>query len=405
MNSLWDILSVAIGISFIFLVLSILNSWIQEYVATLFELRARNLADVMQNLLEPGVTGLNGNKRAFEFAREAAVEANQPTAKKKVEKPNQAEVQNEAENPNKLAEQFDEWKESTEEAVQSVKKRFEPSLKLKQLELQQQVLSNLVKNPVKMLYMHPIIHSLSRPDKLPDHLPGNDFTVALLDLLDDIGREGRKSSSSLKITMAHIKTGIDKLVAEGSPLGNRLLPLVYSSQIHVVGKERAGLVEFHKAVSEWYEDTVARGSVWFKRKMQRLGIFSGLILAIVLNADTIGLSNALWHNAVLRNSIVQAAEANANPEQVMSGEEAQQQLTDLSNFGLPIGWVIDADPDNPRALPSTPEGWVAKSIGLLLTGFAISQGSQIWFDLMNRLLNLRPTGASPEEQVSKDKSK
>ena len=137
MNSLWDILSVAIGISFIFLVLSILNSWIQEYVATLFELRARNLADVMQNLLEPGVTGLNGNKRAFEFAREAAVEANQPTAKKKVEKPNQAEVQNEAENPNKLAEQFDEWKESTEEAVQSVKKRFEPSLKLKQLELQQ----------------------------------------------------------------------------------------------------------------------------------------------------------------------------------------------------------------------------------------------------------------------------
>ena len=64
MNSLWDILSVAIGISFIFMILSILNSWIQDYIATVFDLRAKNLADIMQNLLEPGTRELDGNKRA-----------------------------------------------------------------------------------------------------------------------------------------------------------------------------------------------------------------------------------------------------------------------------------------------------------------------------------------------------
>jgi hypothetical protein len=64
MNSLWDILSVAIGISFIFMILSILNSWIQDYVATFFNLRANNLADIMQNLLEPGAEKLNGIERA-----------------------------------------------------------------------------------------------------------------------------------------------------------------------------------------------------------------------------------------------------------------------------------------------------------------------------------------------------
>ena len=53
MNSLWDILSVAIGVSFIFMILSILNSWLQEYIATLFSLRAKNLADVLQNMFEP----------------------------------------------------------------------------------------------------------------------------------------------------------------------------------------------------------------------------------------------------------------------------------------------------------------------------------------------------------------
>src|SRR5512145_1975758 len=64
MNSLWDILSVAIGISFIFMILSVLNSWIQDYIATVFDLRAKNLADIMQNLLEPGTMQLDGNKRA-----------------------------------------------------------------------------------------------------------------------------------------------------------------------------------------------------------------------------------------------------------------------------------------------------------------------------------------------------
>src|SRR5512134_685869 len=65
MNSLWDILSVAIGISFIFMILSILNSWIQDYIATAFHLRAHNLADIIQNLLEPGAEKLNGTKRAL----------------------------------------------------------------------------------------------------------------------------------------------------------------------------------------------------------------------------------------------------------------------------------------------------------------------------------------------------
>ncbi len=60
MNSLWDILSVAIGVSFVFLILSILNSWVQENISNLFGLRTRNLANVLQNMLEPDAKKLNG---------------------------------------------------------------------------------------------------------------------------------------------------------------------------------------------------------------------------------------------------------------------------------------------------------------------------------------------------------
>jgi len=41
----------------------------------------------------------------------------------------------------------------------------------------------------------------------------------------------------------------------------------------------------------------------------------------------------------------------------------------------------------------------------LLTGFAISQGSQLWFDLMKRLLNVRASQLQPdsEKHTAKDK--
>jgi hypothetical protein len=286
----------------------------------------------------------------------------------------------------------------------------------------------LIENPVRTLYMHPIVHSLSKPDRLPDRLPTKDFTVALLDLLDDAGREERgKTEPSQEIDMDCIKKGIKKLEdmefgrqeqeGDNDPappnyqLGYRLRSLLYTAQIHAKGKQ-VGIEEFQNAVSEWFDDTVARGTVWYKRRMQRIGIVCGFLLAIVLNADTIGLSNALWNNALLRASVVQAAQASASQGQLASGEQAQKNMQTLMDAGLPLGWSFEVkpvdDPEarrDPRLLPDTLEGWIGKVVGLLLTGFAISQGSQLWFDLMKRLLNVRASQLQPASEEHPDKDK
>ncbi len=420
MNSLWDVLSVAIGISFIFMILSILNSWIQDYIATLYNLRANNLADIMQNLLEPGAVKLNGNKTA-----NTAFKTNDETDEaliaqmlwggakrlKKASKNNK--------NPSKIVKTLDEWGDSAKVAYQQ-RTVLEPIAQMDRKKSERGVADLLDENPVRTLYMHPVIYSLSKPRQLPDRLPTNEFTVALLDLLDDAGRDGGgKQNPSEKLTMANIKKGIAKLEKigrkegnnegntdtkkPGNKLGYRLRSLMYTAQINAKGKP-AGIEEFQKAVGEWFDDTVARGSVWYKRRMQRIGILCGFLLAIALNADTIGLSNALWHNAMLRDAVTQAAQTSADQGQP-TGEQAQQQLEQMTNLGLPIGWSFNVDPADLRAFPSTPGGWIAKVFGLLLTGFAISQGSQIWFDLMNRLLNLRSSNSQPasEERSAKDK--
>lgn len=611
MNSLWDILSVAIGISFVFMILSILNSWIQDYIATVFHLRAHNLADIIQNLLEPGAEKLNGTKRALAdlfpvflgdpagestaegetselrsgFDREtlfvpyiaetgdtlskvakkhkvsgvnlqaanpdaldrtplpegmtlsipyavkpggsetlssiaakfqietAALLASNPDVRDKLPQPEgstvsiQSNVQAMAmDTLNDIAETFNvptptlvganlealytlplpdgltlnvpyPVKPNTADTLSSLAEKADMSsaaalraanpqvldslplsvgstlniphreAKISQLDnrSRQEILFKLRENPVMTLYTHPVVYSLSKPGQLPDNLPTNDFTVALLDLLDDAGRAMEKSVNDV-INMRSIIEGIRNLEAEekqkdeeenqlnllgvssrkAAPkrrkLAFRLRSLLYAAQLHTKkfdanGVPLVGVEEFQQAVSEWFDDTVARGRLWYKRRMQRIGILCGFALAIAVNADTIGIANSLWQNAILRESVVQAAQASASQGQVIAGEQAKKQLKSLMDLGLPLGWSFDAKPaeptdpdappvpDDPRRLPETPLEWIGKIAGLLLTGFAISQGSQIWFDLMNRLLNLRSSALQPasEEHPAKDK--
>src|SRR5512145_926706 len=346
MNSLWDILSVAIGISFIFMILSVLNSWIQEYIATVFDLRAKNLADIMQNLLEPGTQELNGNKRARTVFK-SEIESPQGQilrllrgGEQKLKKESAKRQGLDQQALQTMGETLDRLGDTTEKIVQQT---TAPIAQMdKNMKAAAGIVDLLIENPIRTLYMHPIVHSLSKPDRLPDRLPTKDFTVALLDLLDDAGREeSGKIDPSQQIDMDCIKEGIKKLEnmefdrqeqeSDNDPappnyqLGYRLRSLLYTAQIHARGKP-VGIEEFQNAVSEWFDDTVARGSVWYKRRMQRIGIVCGFLLAIVLNADTIGLSNALWHNAMLRESMLQAAQTSASQEQLASGEQAQQQL-------------------------------------------------------------------------------
>jgi hypothetical protein len=80
--------------------------------------------------------------------------------------------------------------------------------------------------------------------------------------------------------------------------------------------------------------------------------------------------------------------------------------SDVTGLGLPIGWSRDAPITDPRAFPRAPGDWLLKLLGILLTGFAISQGAPFWFDLLNRFMVVRSTikpSEKSQEQPSKDR--
>ena len=89
--------------------------------------------------------------------------------------------------------------------------------------------------------------------------------------------------------------------------------------------------------------------------------------------------------------------------------DADQQLGTL---GLPIGWRPCATCYHTR-FKFTDECWLGcwkynltgagglTIFGWLLTAFAVCLGAPFWFDMLNRLVNLRGTGANPAEKDGK----
>lgn len=96
----------------------------------------------------------------------------------------------------------------------------------------------------------------------------------------------------------------------------------------------------------------------------------------------------------------------------------------LTNLKVPIGWCSDSAPSGTTAeeatsepeadadeaaetgLPCTPDrqlprdgsAWLLKISGLLITMIALSQGAPFWFDLLRKVVNLRLAGDAPGEK-------
>ncbi len=101
-------------------------------------------------------------------------------------------------------------------------------------------------------------------------------------------------------------------------------------------------------------------------------------------------------------------------------EQVKEDFMQISSINLPIGWPLTKDgwPDIPKILgyhkdqegkviPAPPRLLTpVKLLGILLTALMVSLGANFWFELLNKLLNIRNAGKKPlskEEQEARKK--
>ncbi|MEL6381485.1 MAG: hypothetical protein AAFQ89_03230 [Cyanobacteria bacterium J06626_18] len=154
-------------------------------------------------------------------------------------------------------------------------------------------------------------------------------------------------------------------------------------------------------VEAWFNRGMDRASGVYRRNAKAVAILIGLGIAVGINADSLHMLDRLSQDPTIRNSVRQAAEqmAATTPENVevdQLQEDVDRLLEADSLIGssrIPIGYgklVTDQQQAAQQDwfVPLVPR----RVIGWLITGFAISMGSNFWFSLLKRVITVKTTG-------------
>jgi hypothetical protein len=152
-------------------------------------------------------------------------------------------------------------------------------------------------------------------------------------------------------------------------------PQLRTAMLGMVSRAR-DLQHFQDMLASWFDNAMARMSGAYKRSQLLISLLLSLLLAILFNIDSIHLFRTLWQQPAL------AAHLKEVPT-------ALDQATIDALLALPIGWT--------RFPPVLNADFALQVVGWLLTATTTLFGAPFWFDLMQRVVRMRATGAKPEE--------
>ena len=223
--------------------------------------------------------------------------------------------------------------------------------------------------------------------QLPSYLPGKTFALALLGSLD-------LDPSKPLPAVADIRDAVMKL--PDTNIRDVLLSELTAAD--------ANLDKVREGLGRWFDNSMDRVSGVYKRKIKRITFGVGVLLALVLNADTLSVTNSLWRDGTMREAITRNATSIDQwlPASVMAGKgppvDSMTAKLDILR-PLPLGWGSCQS-----SCPSPHDGstfwfgqWLwAKLAGLFITALALSLGAPFWFDVLSKLVNLRNAGIKPK---------
>lgn len=285
------------------------------------------------------------------------------------------------------------------------------------------------------LMQHPMVTGLAvGTSKCPSYLPANAFANAMIGILLDA------AGGSLGTEMATLQAGIRNV---NDPYAKKLLESLLT--------DAKSFEDARQRLETWFNHSMDRVSGLYKRNIQAWLYVWAAIIVLFLNLDTVELVRRLWTDSEFRTVLVNnatrfvsntdtniinstAAGAMGQTDTNHPALSAGQIMEQLNEVKLPIGWGAYTNKgDFPRLLvnhvflqlpesatnnaflvsgmlsgaapcPETGQDWCLKLLGLLITVGAISQGAPFWFDVLNKVTNLRAGGAPPGTGAKKQET-
>jgi hypothetical protein len=248
----------------------------------------------------------------------------------------------------------------------------------------------------KAFYEHPLVMTLSKGDKgRPSYIPTEIVGRVVVSLLNNCD------------TADSLKAALEALPGE-KPGDNRVKDLLLDFYAQTKGE----VIEFRKKVEAHFDLSMERVAGWFKRYTQYVAIGVSIVLVGFANVDSIDIARSLSANPEVRAALVQSAgkiltqkqaieaqlEKPAKPDKA-SLEAATQKVKEaqaaydnsvskLEQTGLTLGWEKEA---------KEKIDWFAKVVGLFVSALAVSLGAPFWFQILQRFMQIRGSGATPKK--------
>lgn len=261
---------------------------------------------------------------------------------------------------------------------------------------------------IEKLYNNPLIKSLNQKDLSraksigPSYIASEVFARAFLETIED-----------LSPTSDNIDSLVENIKVSSLPdtLKENFLVLTKLAKSKVKKTENQ-LEQLEKEVRDWYDRSMERATGVYKRNAKAAALIVALFIVIVANVDTVYIAKSLAQDKILLSTITQASEQfmtiNSETVACMTAAEDKQgkttclaPITDNLNITLeqlapiPIGWDL-SEPFKKQFRPFTLKSIVNAIVGWGLSAIAISMGAPFWFDLLNKVVNIRNTGAKPK---------
>jgi hypothetical protein len=449
----FEVLDIVIGLMFVYLLLSLLATALNEYISALMNLRGKELARGLGRLLDD-LDEKDSLKKAFEGVGPSATAA-----------------------------------------TASLTERFYNHRLIRPLATRRGWL----------------FRAFSKEPRLPSYIPARTFAQALLDVLGyhdavatdpavppaalpgsqgaqpALGAEGAQLANIMKILKLESPLDVAEhlRILAGLPQAADLPPALQAQVASVFAGAQTQLQNLHDGVEVWFNNSMDRVSGAYKRNVQGWLFVIGVLIASCSNADTIDMWHRLASNDELRSAMAKRAAAyvappppasdtttsdtsasNAGPASnsrtidttvtlssavdttanrstgtdtttnpppaasdttrppardttstdTSAAAKARKKYldarADLDSMELKLGWTTaeaqrvgfikerrDGKPGwGYNLLPLRRAAFWWKLVGLALTAIAISLGAPFWFDMLNKVISIRATGRAPNEK-------
>ncbi|HST52175.1 MAG TPA: hypothetical protein VLJ61_09210 [Pyrinomonadaceae bacterium] len=256
-------LEVAIGMVFVYLLMSLLCSALNELINSLFKLRAKDLEKGIKRLLDGKAERKGLGKKLSDF--------------------------------------FSGFGSPRAVAVAGEEVR-ERAGKLSAL-----------------FFDHPLIRPFYE-DRKPSYIPARTFSLALWNMATEAAKKARSAlitspPDASGDVVAGVTRNLKELRDTIATLPDEDLPKsLKQSLVTLIDEADNDFDRARENVEKWYDDAMDRVSGKFRRRTQYILIALGFTIALVMNVDSFNIFKALWNSGDLRKSVADVAETYAKSQ-------------------------------------------------------------------------------------------